>query len=123
MRALGYDAHVDGAGNAVGTRGTGEREIVLLGHIDTVPGEVPVRIEDGVLFGRGAVDAKGPLAAFVVAGALAAFQELLPDRVRVLGPDHPDALITRDTIASLHCETGDRRRNGGVTGPVGGDEP
>jgi LysW-gamma-L-lysine carboxypeptidase len=40
---------------------------VLLGHIDTVPGEIPVRIEGDELVGRGAVDAKGPLAAFVAA--------------------------------------------------------
>jgi LysW-gamma-L-lysine carboxypeptidase len=40
---------------------------VLLGHIDTVPGEISVRVEDGELVGRGAVDAKGPLAAFVAA--------------------------------------------------------
>ncbi len=49
MNALGLAAHVDQAGNAVGTIGSGERHIVLLGHIDTVPGEIPVRIEDGVL--------------------------------------------------------------------------
>lgn len=67
--ALGYTSHVDLAGNAVATRGIGALEILLLGHIDTVPGEIPVRIEDGVLHGRGAVDAKGPLAAFVAAGA------------------------------------------------------
>jgi LysW-gamma-L-lysine carboxypeptidase len=41
----------------------------LLGHIDTVPGEIPVRLEDGILHGRGTVDAKGPLAAFVDAVA------------------------------------------------------
>lgn len=70
MQALGFDAHVDGAGNAIGVLGTGP-EIVLLGHIDTVPGAIPVRIADGVLWGRGAVDAKGSLAAFVAAAARA----------------------------------------------------
>jgi [amino group carrier protein]-lysine/ornithine hydrolase len=71
MDALGFSASIDGAGNAVGTRGSGDTELLLLGHIDTVPGDIPVRIEDGVLFGRGAVDAKGPLAAFVAAAARA----------------------------------------------------
>ena len=76
MRANGYDrAFVDDAGNAVGELGepSAARTIVLLGHIDTVPGNIPVRIEaapDGeVLFGRGSVDAKGPLATFVAGAA------------------------------------------------------
>jgi len=69
MTALGFAAHIDGAGNAVGSVGDGRSEIVLLGHIDTVPGGVPVRVVDGRLYGRGAVDAKGPLAAFVSAVA------------------------------------------------------
>lgn len=79
MRELGYKTSIDGAGNAVGTIGPGEREILLLGHIDTVPGDIPVRIEDGILHGRGTVDAKGPLAAFVAAGARAE----LPEGVRL----------------------------------------
>ena len=76
MRANGYDrAFVDDAGNAVGELGepSASRTIVLLGHIDTVPGNIPVRIESSpggeVLFGRGSVDAKGPLATFVAGAA------------------------------------------------------
>ncbi len=75
MAALGMDARIDEAGNAVGVRENPggqrriEREIVLLGHIDTVPGDIPVRVEDGVLYGRGTVDAKGPLATLVMAAA------------------------------------------------------
>ena len=38
MRALGFEAGIDGAGNAVGSLGSGPNEIMLLGHIDTVPG-------------------------------------------------------------------------------------
>lgn len=76
MRQLGYTrAYVDAAGNAVGELGvpTARHTVVLLGHIDTVPGNIPVRIEGegeaALLYGRGAVDAKGPLATFVMAGA------------------------------------------------------
>ena len=69
MKTRGFDTHVDRAGNAVGVKGNGPRRIVLLGHIDTVPGDIPVRVEDGVLYGRGSVDAKGPLATFVAAAA------------------------------------------------------
>ncbi len=67
MRERGFTASIDDAGNAVGEIGDGPVHVVLLGHIDTVPGEIPVRVEDGELVGRGAVDAKGPLAAFVAA--------------------------------------------------------
>ena len=67
MRERGFRSSVDAAGNAVGEIGEGPVHVVLLGHIDTVPGEISVRVEDGELIGRGAVDAKGPLAAFVAA--------------------------------------------------------
>jgi LysW-gamma-L-lysine carboxypeptidase len=69
MAEMGYDAGVDGAGNAVGRRGSGPNEVMLLGHIDTVAGFIDVHKEGDLLFGRGAVDAKGPLACFTSAGA------------------------------------------------------
>jgi len=70
MKSLGYDdAFIDEAGNAVGVAGQGPKQVVLLGHIDSVPGEISVRVDDGVLYGRGSVDAKGPLACFVDAVA------------------------------------------------------
>lgn len=72
MKTVGFtDAFIDEAGNAVGLMGEGPRQVVLLGHIDTVPGEIPVRVEQesGLLYGRGSVDAKGPLACFVDAVA------------------------------------------------------
>ena len=69
MSERGFRASVDDAGNAIGEIGDGPHHVVLLGHIDTVPGEIPVRFEGGELVGRGAVDAKGPLAAFVAAAS------------------------------------------------------
>ncbi len=74
MARAGLRAAIDDAGNAVGaTRGDPRRgepgDLVLLGHMDTAPGEVPVRLDGDRLFGRGAVDAKGPLAACVAAAA------------------------------------------------------
>lgn len=91
MRSLGYDrAAVDGVGNAVGEIGPREadRVLVLLGHIDTVEGEVPVRrVQQGkqeLLYGRGSVDAKGPLAAFVATGARLGAQWAEEHRLRLV---------------------------------------
>lgn len=76
MGTLGFDrCQVDAVGNAVGEIGAVDagQTILLLGHIDTVFGDIPVRVEKGrnrpVLYGRGAVDAKGPLATFTAAAA------------------------------------------------------
>lgn len=84
MRAGGLTAHIDEAGNAIGEWGAGPLTVMLLGHIDTVPGLIPVRREGDVLHGRGAVDAKGPLACFVAAAARAA-QAHGPVKLLVVG--------------------------------------
>lgn len=81
MASHGYDkAYVDDAGNAVGIIGQGDNDVVLLGHIDTFPGQPPVKIEGRLLYGRGSVDAKGPLCTF----AAAALCATLPENVRVI---------------------------------------
>src|SRR5438552_14671740 len=69
LRGMGFAASRDEAGNVVAFWGSGPREVMLLGHIDTVAGFIPVRREGNRLFGRGAVDAKGPLAAAITAVA------------------------------------------------------
>jgi LysW-gamma-L-lysine carboxypeptidase len=86
MRAGGLEARVDEIGNAVGEAGPDDapRTVMLLGHIDTVPGFIPVTREGDRLNGRGAVDAKGPLAAFTAA-AIRAGDRLMGLRVIVIG--------------------------------------
>jgi [amino group carrier protein]-lysine/ornithine hydrolase len=76
MANHGFAARVDEADNAIGmldggpaADGSPPRDIILLGHIDTVGGWPAVKRRDGQLYGRGTVDAKGPLAAFAVAAA------------------------------------------------------
>ena len=76
MKSLGYDnAFIDDAGNAVGEIGQGPNQIVLLGHIDTVPGDIRVEQDGILLYGRGSADAKGPLACFVDAVAKVGVKE------------------------------------------------
>lgn len=93
MAEHGFDAQVDAVGNAVGVRGTGLREVLLLGHIDTFPGDVPVRRDGDRLYGRGSVDAKGPLCAFAAAAAL----DPVPVgwRVTVVGAVEEEAATSR----------------------------
>lgn len=89
-RDAGLDAHADAAGNFVAARGqAGGPTIVLLGHIDTVPGFIEPRIVGGKLFGRGSVDAKGPLATFVA--ALARLPDPIASRVVVVGAVEEEA--------------------------------
>jgi len=80
---FGFVTEIDHANNAIAHRGASANDatvhIVLLGHIDTVPGKIPVRIEDGILHGRGSVDAKGPLAAML----MGAYRCQLPIGVRL----------------------------------------
>jgi LysW-gamma-L-lysine carboxypeptidase len=74
------EAYVDHVGSAVAVFGRGDRDLLLLGHIDTFGGNPPVRREGRRLYGRGTVDAKGALCAFAAAAARAR----IPDGVRVV---------------------------------------
>jgi LysW-gamma-L-lysine carboxypeptidase len=114
MTQLGYRARIDEAGNAVGVLGSDDpdaTEILLLGHIDTVPGRIPVRTEGGELWGRGSVDAKGPLCAFTMAAASA--QWPAGTRVVVIGatgeetPASPGAAYVRDHYRPAACIIGE----------------
>ena len=91
MAASGYArTYVDEAGNAVGEIGAEDaaQTVVLLGHIDTVPGNINIRVvnEDAgdVLYGRGSVDAKGPLATFAAAVGKLGHQWVLEHDLRVV---------------------------------------
>lgn len=93
MRKRGIRSHIDAAGNAVGELGDGPREILLLGHIDTVMGQPPVVREDQWLHGRGTVDAKSALCAFAV--ALAHIDIPVGWRVTVVGAVEEEATTSK----------------------------
>ena len=70
MKSLGFrNVRISSAGNVYGEIGSGSRSILLCGHMDTVPGRIPVKLEGDRLYGRGAVDAKSSLAAMIWASA------------------------------------------------------
>ena len=68
-RDLGLEAYSDNVGNVIASKGDGGC-VMLLGHYDTVPGKLRVNVRKGTVSGRGAVDAKGPLAAMLVAASI-----------------------------------------------------
>ena len=68
MTELGFSSSIDSVGNVIGLMGEGSPHILLCGHMDTVSGDLPVSLDDGVLKGRGSVDAKGPLASLIIGG-------------------------------------------------------
>lgn len=105
MQHLGFtNSFVDPVGNAVGIMGSGSRQIVLLGHIDTVPGNLPVKVEAGILYGRGSVDAKGPLACFT--DAVASLGGQADWQVVVIGAveEEGDSIGARSILEQYHPE-------------------
>ena len=67
---LGYSVELfDAAPGRPNVLATTDRppRIVLSTHLDTVPPHIPARVADGVLYGRGACDAKGIMAAQIAA--------------------------------------------------------
>ena len=91
MEKLGYDeVRVDGMGNVLGRIGRGRTVIAVDGHCDTVDvGDLlqwrmdpltPV-LKEGRLYGRGAADQKGGVAAAVHAGGLLRRMGRVPDDV------------------------------------------
>jgi LysW-gamma-L-lysine carboxypeptidase len=62
LREQGVKSYIDEVGNVI----AGEGDLLLCSHIDTVPGELPVRIEGDFIYGRGVVDAKASVASFIM---------------------------------------------------------
>jgi len=84
MKKLGFQVGVDAIGNVIGVVGEGEPTIFLCGHMDTVEGHMPLRVEEGKIYARGAVDAKGPLAAMVMAAEQVAKEPAFKGKGKIL---------------------------------------
>jgi len=106
---LGLHSYVDDVGNWIASTHpleahTESQPIILLGHMDTVHGYIPVRMQDGVLYGRGAVDAKGPLAVFLCAAARlarSAYPDLFQHPIVVIGAVEEESATSRGARAVL----------------------
>jgi len=94
----GREARVDDAGNV---RAPGDDSVLLTGHLDTVPGEIGVREVDGELWGRGSVDATGPLAAMAAAAVEtgASFAGVVEEETTSAGARH--LVANRDPPAAV----------------------
>ena len=66
LKGFKIKSKIDKVGNVIAKIGKGKPKILLCGHLDTVPGKIEVRNERGILYGRGAVDAKASLAAMIM---------------------------------------------------------
>lgn len=99
FEARDREVRIDSVGNV---RAPADDSVLLTSHVDTVPGDIPVRVENGVLHGRGSVDATGPLVAMAVAavetgvsfaGVVGEERDSRGARHLIADRDAPDAVI------------------------------
>ena len=92
------DVWIDDVGNV---RAPANDGVLLTSHIDTVPGDIPVRVSENELWGRGSVDAKGPLATMAAAAVNtgASFAGVVREEVDSGGAHH--LVAERDAPAAL----------------------
>lgn len=69
FKKMGFKSRIDSVGNVVAIKGNGNKTLLFLGHMDTVPGKIRVREEKKRIFGRGSVDAKSCIVSFAIAAA------------------------------------------------------
>lgn len=103
MRGFCDRAFLDGAGNAVGECGHGPLVITVLGHIDTVPGDIAVRVAGDVLYGRGSVDAKGPFCAALAAASRLGADVRARITLRLIGAVEEEAPSSRGARYALRA--------------------
>jgi LysW-gamma-L-lysine carboxypeptidase len=84
MKQLGFNSWVDEVGNVIGEIGSGSPILLLIPHIDTVPGYIEVKEKDGILTGRGAVDTKSSLVAMILAASGFVDKELT-GKIKIVG--------------------------------------
>ncbi len=104
MQTVGFDdVTVDPMGNILGRIGNGRHIIAMDGHVDTVGVGNPTnwkhdpfkgRLENGIIYGRGATDMKGAMAAMIYAGKI----------IKDLGLDDDYTLYITGTVQEEDCD-------------------
>jgi acetylornithine deacetylase len=135
MHELGYArvdavARADTRPNVVGEIGTGSRSLLLNGHLDTQPpGDLDAwrtppwdpQIDDGRLYGLGASDMKGAVAAMVYAGGAVAAAGDLDGTLRVVLTADEEAGSSFG--ARFLADEGLVRADAALVGEAPGDDP
>jgi [amino group carrier protein]-lysine/ornithine hydrolase len=121
MAKLGFKVQKDAIGNVIGEIGEGEPTILLCGHMDTVTGHIPLRVEKGKIYARGAVDAKGPLAAMVMAAEAVAKEPAFEAKIVVASVVEEEATsrgvkhLIQDGISADYAIFGEPSGVGNIT--------
>ena len=121
MKKLGFKVRKDTIGNLIGEAGHGELTILLCGHMDTVVGHIPLRVEKDKIYARGAVDAKGPLSAMVIAAASVAQEATFNAKIIVASVVEEEATsrgikhLIKDGISADYAIFGEPSGVGNVT--------
>ena len=99
---LGFrECYVDDSGNFFSSYGRGPT-LLLASHLDTVPGRIEAFYDEkeGVVRGRGAVDAKGPLLSYILGAGLAVKEARLRVVVGGLVREELDGLGAKHLVES-----------------------
>lgn len=121
MKRLGFTVRKDAIGNVIGEIGDGKPIILLCGHMDTVAGHIPLRVEKNKIYARGAVDAKGPLAAMVTAAATVAQEPVFNGKIVVASVVEEEATsrgvkhLIKDGVSADYAIFGEPSGVGNIT--------
>jgi LysW-gamma-L-lysine carboxypeptidase len=94
-------AWIDAAGNVVATNYPHEKgdspDLLLFGHLDTIPSPMQYKRESDRIYGRGAVDAKSSLAALMTAAG----EQQVPYKLMVAGVTEEEAPTSKGAFHLL----------------------
>ncbi|MHA1725616.1 MAG: M20/M25/M40 family metallo-hydrolase [Promethearchaeota archaeon] len=80
-----FNVQFDKIGNLIADKGSGKPKLLLVSHLDTIPGEIPIVEKEGKIYGRGAVDCKSSLASMVYSISKYDFQKKNAGNITFVG--------------------------------------